>query len=82
MARIVLRDVFLASIFVAYVEPKLFFTFARENYPVEPLLLAKALSDTWTLLCKGYHCSLQVLSVQPGNHNQSVPHFTGGVTIW
>ena len=32
-----LRDVFLASIFVAYVEPKLFFTFARENSPVQPL---------------------------------------------
>ncbi len=32
-----LRDIFLASIFVAYVEPKLFFTFARENSPVQPL---------------------------------------------
>jgi SUMO ligase MMS21 Smc5/6 complex component len=27
----VLCDVFLASIFLAYVEPKLFFAFAREN---------------------------------------------------
>ncbi len=35
----VLRDFFLASIFVAYVEPKLFFTFAQENSPVEPLTL-------------------------------------------
>jgi hypothetical protein len=34
----VLRDVFLASIFLAYVEPKLFFTFARDNSPVQPLL--------------------------------------------
>jgi hypothetical protein len=38
VAQIVLRDVFLASIFLAYVEPKLFFTFARENSPVQPLL--------------------------------------------
>ncbi len=35
-ASFVLRDVFLASIFVAYVEPKLFFTFAQENSPVGP----------------------------------------------
>ncbi len=36
--RIVLRDVFFASIFLAYVEPKLlFFTFGRENSPVQPL---------------------------------------------
>ncbi len=38
--RIVLHDVFLASIFLAYVEPKLFFAFARENSPVQPLTMA------------------------------------------
>ena len=37
VARIVLSDVFFASIFVAYVEPKLFFAYARENSPVQPL---------------------------------------------
>ena len=41
VAQIVLRDVFLASIFVAYVEPKLFFTFAQEKSPVQPLVLCK-----------------------------------------
>jgi hypothetical protein len=35
----VLRDVFLASIFVAYVEPKFFSAFARENSPVQPLTI-------------------------------------------
>jgi hypothetical protein len=37
VAQIVLRDVFLASIFLAYVEPKHFFAYARENSPVQPL---------------------------------------------
>jgi hypothetical protein len=36
VARIVLRDVFFASIFLACVEPKLFFAFTRENSPVQP----------------------------------------------
>ena len=35
--RIVLRDVFFASIFLAYVEPNLFVVIARENSPVQPL---------------------------------------------
>jgi hypothetical protein len=33
-----LRDVFFASVFLAYVEPNLFFAFGRENSPVQPLL--------------------------------------------
>jgi hypothetical protein len=41
--RIVLRDVFLASIFLAYVEPKLFFAIAWENSPVHPLTKAQTL---------------------------------------
>ncbi len=41
-ASFVLRDVFLASIFVAYVEPFFFFTFAQQNSPVELLLMALA----------------------------------------
>ena len=32
-----LSDVFLASIFLAYMESKLFFAFARENSPVQVL---------------------------------------------
>ena len=35
--RIVLRDVFFASIFLVYVEPFFFFAFGRENSPVQPL---------------------------------------------
>jgi hypothetical protein len=37
LAQIVLRDVFLASFFLAYVEPKLFFAFTQKNSPVQPL---------------------------------------------
>ena len=37
--QIVLRDVFFASIFLVYVEPKLlFFAFFWENSPVQPLI--------------------------------------------
>ena len=32
-----LRDVFFASVFLAYMEPKRFFAFARKNSPVQPL---------------------------------------------
>ena len=39
VARIVLRDVFLASFFLAYFMLNLFFfAFARENSPVQPLV--------------------------------------------
>ena len=41
-----LREVFLASIFLAYMEPKLFFAFARESSPVQPLLLSKRTSPS------------------------------------
>ena len=34
-----LRDVFVASMFLAYVEPNLFFAFGRENSPVQPLYM-------------------------------------------
>ena len=37
---IVLRDVFLASFFLAYMEQKLFFTIAWENSPVQLLTIA------------------------------------------
>ena len=39
LAQIVLRDVFLASLFLVYVElgTKTFFAFAQENSPVQPL---------------------------------------------
>ncbi len=40
MATVVLHDVFLASFLLACVEPKLFFTFAQENSPVQPVVMA------------------------------------------
>jgi hypothetical protein len=40
VATVVLRDVFLASFFLAYVEPIFFFAFAWENSPVQPLPMA------------------------------------------
>ena len=49
MARIVLSDVFFVFIFLAYVEPKLFFTLAWGNSPVQPLPMTTATVATTTV---------------------------------
>ena len=64
------------SSFLIYfcIEPWLFHSYERT-------LLAKALSDTWTLLCRGYHCSVQVLFDHLVVIINSTFVFTVGVTI-
>ena len=52
-----LHGVFLASIFLAYVEPKLLVAFAQENSPVQPLVMVMT-SGGWT--SDGVHVVLRM----------------------
>ncbi len=70
-----LRDVFLASIFVAYVEPKHFFTFARENSPVQPLTSSLACGNAKTKSI-AFESSLYIW--ESSNINLTVTMFTTG----